>query len=227
MRLVLSRDDKLLIGLVLGTVLLMNIPYGSYPLYPFKLFATWIHESFHGLAALLTGGSVSSVEIYSDTSGLTQSLLSQSMGAQAFVASMGYLGTSIVGAILLALRQRPRAQRWALSVLAVAMVLSLVVWVRNLFGGVTVAVLAVGIGLLALRGADRWASIITNVLASQACVNALLDIRVLYSVGEGSDAAAMARIVGLWPWFWATLWMGLSILLFWVAWSRTREAKPT
>jgi hypothetical protein len=221
----LSRDDKLLIGLVLGTVVLMNIPYGSYPLYPFKLFATWIHESFHGLAALVTSGSVSSIEIYADTSGLTRSLVPQSMGAQALVASMGYLGTSIVGAILLALRQRPRAQRWALLVLAVAMVLSLVFWVRNLFGAVTVAVLAVGIGFLALRATDRWASLLTNVLASQACVNALLDIRVLYSVGDGSDAAAMAKIVGLWPWFWATIWMGLSVLLFWVSWSQTRTSR--
>ena len=49
----LTRDDKVVIVLVVATVVLINVPYGEYVLYPFKLFATWIHESFHGLAALL------------------------------------------------------------------------------------------------------------------------------------------------------------------------------
>src|SRR5262249_55610884 len=129
--------------------------------------------------------------------------------------------------ILLALRHRPKAQRWALLVLALGMVLSIIFWVRNTFGVFTVAVLAVAIGLLALRATDRWASIATSVLASQACINALLDIRVLYSVEGDSDAAAMARIVGLWPWFWATLWLLCSLGLFWLAWRRPRPAKAT
>jgi len=219
MRPPLTRDEKLLIGLVVGTVILMNVPYGEYPLYPFKLFATWIHETFHGLAALATGGSVSRVEIYADTSGVTLATVN------ALVASMGYLGTSVVGAILLSLRRRPSAQRWALMAIGVGMILTLVFWMRNAFGVAVVIGLALGVGLLALRASDRWASIATNVLASQACVNALLDIRTLYAVRGRSDAAQMAEIVGLWPWFWATLWLLISLLLLWIAWSRPR-ARP-
>lgn len=214
----LTRDDKLILWMLAGTIVLMNIPYGHYPLYPFKLFATWIHESFHGLAALVTGGSVTSIDINPDTSGLTRSFISRSTGASALVSSMGYLGTAIAGAILLALRRRPRAQRWALFILGGAAVLSLVFWIRNLFGGVTVASIAAVIWLLALRASDRWASMATNILASQACVNALLDIRVLYSVEGNSDAVAMAQTIGLWPWFWATSWLVASALLFWAAW---------
>jgi hypothetical protein len=219
MRPPLTRDEKLLIGLVVGTVILMNVPYGEYPLYPFKLFATWIHETFHGLAALATGGSVARVEIYADTSGVTLATVN------ALVASMGYLGTSVVGAILLSLRRRPSAQRWALMAIGVGMILTLVFWMRNAFGVAVVIGLALGVGLLALRASDRWASIATNVLASQACVNALLDIRTLYAVRGRSDAAQMAEIVGLWPWFWATLWLLISLLLLWIAWSRPR-ARP-
>jgi hypothetical protein len=225
----LDRDDKIVLGLVVATAVLMNVPYGYYALYPFKLFATWIHESFHGLAALATGGSVETVEIFSDTSGVTKSLLSPGTAARSLVASMGYLGTSIAGAILLSLRRRPTAQRWALAIIALGMVLSLVFWVRNAFGAVTVALLAVAVGLLAVRAAEAWASIATNVLASQACVNALLDIRVLYGVQGHSDAATMADVVGLWPWFWATLWLVISVLLLWVAWrrpARQRGAAP-
>lgn len=224
-----SRDDKLILWLVIGTVVLMNVPYGEYVLYPFKLFATWIHESFHGLAALVTGGSVEWIRVHSDTSGLTLSATS-SGAARALVASMGYLGTSVVGAILLSLRNRPKAQRAALGIIGLGMIVTLIFWVRNAFGAAAVAVLAAGVGVLALRANDRWASIATSVLASQACINALLDIRVLYGVEGRSDAASMAEIAGLWPWFWATLWLLISVGLFWLAWSRTRkpgkEAKP-
>ena len=73
----------------------------------------------------------------------------------------------------------------------------------------------------------RWASIATSLLASQACINALLDIRVLYGVSGPSDAAAMAELAGLWPWFWATVWMLISVALFWVAWTRPTAPKPT
>jgi len=223
---VLNRDDKLILWFLAGTIVLMNIPYGSYALYPFKLFATWIHESFHGLAAVVTGGSVVSIDINPDTSGLTRSLIPQSMFASALVSSMGYLGTAVTGAILLAVRRHARVQRWALFVIGLGAVLSLVFWVRNLFGIVTVASLALLIWLLALRASDHWSAIATNVLASQACVNALLDIRVLYSSSVGhSDAAAMAQTVGLWSWFWATLWLVISALLFWFAWSRSLRAE--
>ena len=217
----ITTDEKLLLGLVVASVVLMNVPYGHYPLYPFKLFATWIHETFHGLAAIATGGSVQSIDINADTSGLTRSFLSPTVWSQGLVSSMGYMGTALVGAMLLSMRRHAKVQRWTLFVIALGMVGSLVFWVRNPFGMVTTAVLAVGIGFLALRGNDRWASIGTNVLASQACINALLDIRVLYSVQGQSDAAAMATSVGLWPWFWATLWLVSSLVLFWVAWSRT------
>src|SRR5258705_9826642 len=90
----LNRDDKLILWFLAGTIVLMNVPYGHYALYPFKLFATWIHESFHGLAAIVTGGSVTSIAINPDTSGLTSSLIPQSTAAAALVSSVGYLGTA-------------------------------------------------------------------------------------------------------------------------------------
>jgi hypothetical protein len=214
-----TRDDKIVLGLIAVTIVLLNIPYGQYPLYPFKLFTTWIHESFHGLFALVTGKSVESLQIFQDTSGVTHYVGVRGAG-DAVVASAGYMGTAITGALLLALRYRKAAQRAALGILALCMVLTLVFWVRNAFGAVVVALLAGAFGLLALRATDRWASMATSFLAAQACINAVLDIRVLYSVSGRSDAVQMSEIVGLWPWFWATLWLVLSGLLFWVAWTR-------
>src|SRR5437899_446618 len=50
-------------------------PWGKLILYPFRLFTTWVHECGHALVTLMVGGSVSSIVIEPDTSGVTRSLL--------------------------------------------------------------------------------------------------------------------------------------------------------
>ena len=77
MRYKLAEDAKpqvwlLLIATVVA-VALWFIPYGSYVVYPIRLFVTFIHESSHALIAVLTGGSVQSLTIAVDGSGLTYS----------------------------------------------------------------------------------------------------------------------------------------------------------
>ena len=54
----LYSQDKRLLRAILLIVVLLNAPVGQYILYPFMLFSTWIHELFHGLAAISVGGSI-------------------------------------------------------------------------------------------------------------------------------------------------------------------------
>ena len=51
------------------TVVLTFIPILNKVLYPFKLFSTFVHESSHGLASIITGGAWKSFVINVDTSG--------------------------------------------------------------------------------------------------------------------------------------------------------------
>jgi len=44
-----DRDRRLLRAIIV-IVIFLNVPELGYILYPFMLFSTWIHESFHGLA---------------------------------------------------------------------------------------------------------------------------------------------------------------------------------
>jgi len=52
---------------------------------------------------------------------------------------------------------------------------------------------------------------VLQFLGAQTCINAVLDIRVLYSVSERSDAVTMATLFWLPSWFWATSWMVLAL----------------
>lgn len=116
-------ENRYLLGALVAVVVLSNIPYGRYLLYPFELFSTWIHETCHGLAALAVGGQFIELHLYADTSGRALSRGIASTWSKTIVASAGYVGTSFLGALLLLL-QRPT--RFSRSLAGVTLVVLLV-----------------------------------------------------------------------------------------------------
>ncbi len=201
-------------------------PWGPLILYPFTLFTTWVHESGHAAAAVLLGGSVASITIQPDTSGLTRSLMPASTFAQAIVASAGYLTASVVGCLLLAASRVDRRAKGILWTIGALMLVTLVLWIRNLFGAVVVvgwaAVLFLLAGKRATRGVAGWAM---TVLAIQVSLNAVFDIRTLFFVRGASDAATMQRLTGAPSWLWAAAWMGISVFLLFSTLRATRGGR--
>ena len=180
-------------------------PWGVGLLYPFKLFTTWVHECGHALATVLVGGRVQAITIAPDTSGLTLGLVPAGVFGRGLVASAGYLGAALVGCLLMAAARAPRWAHAILLALGGCLLLTAVLWMRNLFG--FVVVLAWGAALVALgrRGVGDAARFVLGLLAVQVALNAVYDIRVLFLVDGGpSDAATMARLFLLPAWVWAT-----------------------
>ena len=219
-----KRELGLLLS-VAALVVLLNVPFGSYVLYPFALFSTWIHELCHGLAALAIGGEVERLQIFADTSGLALTRSPRGRLSTAVVASAGYLGTSAVGALLLAQRHRKSAGRLGVPLLGAAMLASALVWVRNPFGFAVVVLL--GVALIALGRALKreTASWLFTFLAATICLNAIGSIRTLFGselVVDGrrvgsSDAHTVAEALFLPAWFWASCWLVVAVLLSIVA----------
>lgn len=190
------------------------MPWGPIALYPFTLFTTWVHECGHAIATVLLGGAVGSITIRSDTSGLTRSLMPASPIAQAIVASAGYLTASLVGCFLLTASRVDRRAKPILWAIGAFMLVTLVFWIRNLFGAIVVLAWAVTLMLLGGKRATRGAAgFVLSVLAILVSLNAVLDIRVLFLVRGPSDAMTMARVTGAPAWLWATAWMGISLSL--------------
>lgn len=192
-------------------------PWGPLVLYPFTLFTTWVHECGHAVMAVLLGGSVSSITIEPDTSGLTRSLVPASRIARGLVASAGYLGASVVGCCLLAASRVDRRARPILWGVGAFMIVTLVLWIRNAFGAAVVIAWAIVLLLIAQKGAaGRAAGFLLSVLAIQVALNAVLGIRALFLVQGHSDAQTMAQLFLAPAWFWAGLWMAISVaMLVW------------
>jgi hypothetical protein len=220
-----QRQERALVVALLASLLLWNLPFGGLVLYPFKLLATWLHEMSHGILMLLTGAGFSHLEIYRDTSGIAFAQRGVGGAGRAAIASAGYMGAAMLGATLLVLGQSARRARAILIGFSIALVLSLIFWVRNDFGMSAVAVAALICMAVSRFSGESAALLLVNFVAAQACVNAVLDIRVLFrptlvingEVVRVSDAHNMAAASFGTHWLWAGVWLGFSFACFFVA----------
>lgn len=234
----MSRPDSLELRTVavalLASLLLWELPFGGFVLYPFKLLATWLHELSHGLAMILTGAGFDYVLIYRDTSGLAYAQRGVGPIGSGIIAAAGYMGTPLWGAVLLVATPTAQSAKRALLVLAALLVASAFVVVARLpddaFGPWAIGTFGAGVAVCALVLPDRWRLAIAHFIAAQACVNALLDIRVLLRPSQvvggqfagRSDAHNMAYATfgttDQWAvWTWAAIWLVWSLAVLYVA----------
>jgi len=137
------------VSLVVGSV----VPFGGVLLYPFTLLATWVHEMGHGVTALALGGGFDRLEIFADAAGLAHTTGTAEGWPRGLVALGGLVSPAIAGAVVLAGARGARRAQVVLAVLSLALLLSLVVWVRSLAGCIAVPLVA-----FALLGVAVWGS---------------------------------------------------------------------
>lgn len=206
------------------------VPVAAYVVYPLQLSATFIHESSHALAALITGNTVMSLTVSPDTSGAVWSEVS---GISAlFISSAGYLGTTAFGTILLAWMRFGWSSRIALyasagliGVMTVAFGFLMPFW--NLLANVTFlsvvftvfsgAVLAVGLAAIARFAPLKWANFALAFLSVQCLLNAFFSLKDLFFISaagtQATDAANMAMATGIPSLVWVALWIFISLIM--------------
>lgn len=233
---------------LIASLILWNLPFGGLVLYPFKILATWLHEMSHGLVMIVTGAELERVVIYRDTSGLSYAVYAVSEPGTAAIAAAGYMGTALWGAVLLVATPTAKTARWALIAIAVLMMVTVVFAIvptpeEGRFGQWAIAGIAIGLAVCGALLPPRWRVFGAHFIAAQACINALLDIRVLLRPMQAvnnmltgtSDATAMAdNTFGTrhpWAvWFWAIVWLAWSLAVLFIAlrvsgWRAARSAR--
>lgn len=218
---------------LVATLLVWNLPFGNFVLYPFKLLATWLHELSHGVAMTITGAGFDYVLIYRDTSGLAYAHSKVGPFGTGIIAAAGYMGTPLWGGLILVFTPTAKAAQRALAVLGGLCILSAftVIAARpdDAFGPWAIGVMgAAFIALAFLPGA--WRLWVVHLIAAQSCINALLDIRVLLRPTQvvggqfagQSDAHNMAAVTfgttETWAvHVWAGIWLAWSLLVLFVA----------
>lgn len=97
----LSKDQishlKIMLLQTIIVVILYQFELFRYVLYPFFILSTIFHEFGHAIVAILTGASMPTIELEMDESGATRF----SGGIVCLILPSGYLGSSLIGSLLL------------------------------------------------------------------------------------------------------------------------------
>jgi Peptidase M50B-like len=232
----ISRDArpqaKTLLFAALISVALWFIPFAEVLSYPFRIFVTFIHEGGHAIAALLTGNSVQSLSVAMNASGETYTT-NGGMFSQMLVASAGYLGAMLFGAVLLVLIRRAVGARLVLAlcsllIFALTMIFGLI---KPIFSGswnslsgvpftlVAGVVLSVGLFAIARLASARVAAFVVSLLAVQCVLNALLDLKTVFFLSSPfattvpTDAVNMANATGVPAIIWAVIWIVIAFVI--------------
>jgi Peptidase M50B-like len=228
----------ILLAAALVFVVTAFVPFGRTILYPLSLFTTWVHEMGHGLTALAVGGEFRELSIFSDGSGLASCAALPGV-PQAMVSLGGLLAPPIVGAAILALVHGPRRARVVLGLFALALIVSMVLYVRSIAGLVAMPLVALALGWSASRGfADKpeRRTILAQVLGVMLAIDTLTrmvsyvftkEVKVDGAV-RSSDITNVANNLGghyvLWGIAVTVAATGLLALGVWWAWGR--QGKP-
>ncbi|WP_431933144.1 M50 family metallopeptidase [Micromonospora sp. RP3T] len=175
---------------------------------------TIAHEGGHALVALLTGRRLHGIRLHSDTSGLTLSAGRPSGPGMILTLLAGYVAPSLLGlagAWLLA-GNRITLLLWV----AVALLLAMLVLIRNLFGALSLLVTG-GLVLAVswytspqVQAAFAWTSIWFLLFGG---VRPVFELRRQRSRGRmpESDADQLARLTPFPPLFWVAVFLLVSV----------------
>ncbi len=208
------------------------LPITSYLVYPLQLFATFIHEGSHVLAAVLTGSSVESLTVSPDTSGV---VWSQPSGwfSQLFISCAGYLGTTAFGTFLLVWLRYGFSARLGLYISAgfigiMTLVFGLLMPIWNVFdthatfGSVAFTVISGAILTAAIFAVGRFtqqsqANFGLAFLSVQCLLNSVFSLKTLFLISATtnahSDAVNMEAATGLPAIAWVLIWITVSVVM--------------
>ena len=182
---------------------------------------TIVHEAGHAGVAVLTGRRLRGIRLHSDTSGLTLSTGRPTGPGMVLTAASGYLAPSavgLVGVVLLAYDQ-VTVMLWA----AVALLLAMLVMVRNAYGVLSLLVTgAAVVGLSLAAPADVQAAVAhaATWFLLLAAVRPVWELRRERRRTRQTDADALARLTrlpgGVWVAFFGLVTLAALALGGWL-----------
>ncbi|KAL4897569.1 peptidase M50B-like-domain-containing protein [Aspergillus ambiguus] len=200
---------------VVVIALLWNLPYVRWSLWPFKMLVIAFHEFGHAITACCTGGRVKSISLDPHEGGVTH----MQGGMSAVTLPAGYLGSSIIGALLIFAGFDIVASKVASIILGVCFLLTLW-WARKDWLTIMTILLAVGLlvacWFIAHGEALRWVVLFIGVMSALYSVWDICDDLIIRKVNT-SDASVFAQRYGGSSRCWGVIWSIISLVFMAIA----------
>lgn len=177
---------------------------------PLRLIVVFFHELSHGVAAVLSGGSIEGIELAKDGSGLCMTR----GGSRILILNAGYLGSLLWGGLILVLAVRSVRDRLFVAIAGGLLLAVAMVFIRPLDGFGFISAAGCGAALLALA---RWlpaavSDIILKLIGVSSCFYVVSDLKAIVQnrLGAQSDPSKLAELTGVPVLFWGLLWLLLA-----------------
>jgi hypothetical protein len=191
---------QLLLALLVSAVPVIHLPL--------DWFQTFFHEFSHGLAALISGGRIRSIQIAFDASGrcLTQG------GSPVLILFSGYAGSALWGSLIYLSVSARHAKHIALG-LSLFVALAGLLWVRDwITPWILLAIIAMF--LLAYRyGTRQWSHRFVEFVGLYVVLEAFRSPLYLLDGKRVGDGSALAGLTYLPEIVWIVIWTALAAAL--------------
>jgi hypothetical protein len=180
-----------------------------------SLFNTFIHEFGHALATLLTSGQVVKMKLQVDSSGSLES--KQSSKIKQFITALsGYVFSSVY--VLLSIQLLLHKQyNFVILLYSILLAISLLLWIRNLFGAVFSLITISTFGYLFYLNHFKLNFIVSVFLTALILADSVLSTITLVKLSiidskKAGDATSLASITFIPALIWALLFMSISLI---------------
>ncbi len=197
--------------------------------YPLKILVVFFHELSHGLAAIVTGGSIDHIELVPQQGGVCYTI----GGNRFVVASAGYLGSLLWGGLILLLASKTEFSKYIAILLGLMIVTIGLLFLRPYWSFGFAFTMTIGIALAVVGKAysKDVSAVILRVIGLTSCLYAPLDIKsdVLDRPGLQSDAVAIAELTHIPSVVWGLIWIGIAVVAsgFFILSASKRSAKTS
>lgn len=194
---------------MLALTLLVYALWTTPVIYPLRILVVFLHELSHGLAALVTGGSVVSLTLSPDEGGLATTR----GGIRFVIVSAGYLGSLLLGVALFLIALRTHLDRVAVAALGLCLLLIAALYIRDGFP-LLFCILAGSVLLLIARylpiSANDLVLRIVGLASMFYVPNDIISDTITRS-HLASDARILAEEFGGATILWGGLWLAISL----------------
>ena len=212
--------------LILLILLAIIVDFLPYIRLPFVWTETFFHEISHGIAALVSGGSIISITLNYDGSGLC---VNQG-GRQFLVSFFGYAGSSILGTALFLVTEKINSKTSTVVLLAIEAIIliALLLWARTLSTYIILILIFATLALASRLYRSKNLNYFLKFLAVFVVLDAIRSPLALLDGRHVGDGAALSRLTFIPEMVWVIVWFMIGVsCLYWMYLSSYRKSAKT
>lgn len=215
----------LLLMIALITLVLWQFKLGRDIIRPYYTLGVFFHELGHAIALILLGARLVKLELDPYGGGLTSAMINakhfvnvKNFGRfrRAIASAAGFLGSSVVGGLLIIASRNPKITNNILIILGIFTLVVTILWVREWLGYGFMVMIFWGLIILAIafRTPPEVQKLMIQFLGIQITMINFLNIRYLFDMRGYSDVAKIAKYLFLPYWFWGIMISILCLEIF-------------